>query len=300
MGKYQISVKETKEKLKYVKELLKSNLSAEDKEKVQISLFSYLSILNASTNVQLTNFLNQITKGKFSQRGIQECESVAEILVNDYISGFDYVDNHYLEFLIELTNNVAVSDVSDQQFENINISNEQLMQMTRNFYNSFDNKKIKDCFNQVVSKKNSISIVPRPNIFSGENSTLGGICLYDHIFHQPYPTIYKHKNIKDFLILNHEIMHGVDFFMLPKLYTKTYYGFHETPTYTCDYLTIDFLEHAGIHKKEVEKLKNDKEGYFCTLASRVQFQINRRLKRKKLICPKDIQWMISSLLWILI
>ena len=52
MGKYQISVKETKEKLKYVKELLKSNLSAEDKEKVQISLFSYLSILNASTNVQ--------------------------------------------------------------------------------------------------------------------------------------------------------------------------------------------------------------------------------------------------------
>ena len=153
MGKYQISVKETKEKLKYVKELLKSNLSAEDKEKVQISLFSYLSILNASTNVQLTNFLNQITKGKFSQRGIQECESVAEILVNDYISGFDYVDNHYLEFLIELTNNVAVSDVSDQQFENINISNEQLMQMTRNFYNSFDNKKIKDCFNQVVSKK---------------------------------------------------------------------------------------------------------------------------------------------------
>lgn len=63
------------------------------------------------------------------------------------------MDNHYLEFLIELTNNVAVSDVSDQQFENINISNEQLMQMTRNFYNSFDNKKIKDCFNQVVSKK---------------------------------------------------------------------------------------------------------------------------------------------------
>ena len=71
MGKYQISVKETKEKLKYVKELLKSNLSAEDKEKVQISLFSYLSILNASTNVQLTNFLNQITKGKFSQRGFK-------------------------------------------------------------------------------------------------------------------------------------------------------------------------------------------------------------------------------------
>ncbi len=68
LGKYQISVKETKEKLKYVKELLKSNLSAEDKEKVQISLFSYLSILNASTNVQLTNFLNQITKGKFSKR----------------------------------------------------------------------------------------------------------------------------------------------------------------------------------------------------------------------------------------
>lgn len=63
------------------------------------------------------------------------------------------MDNHYLEFLIELTNNVAVSDVSDQQFENINISNEQLMQMTRNFYNSFDNKKIKDYFNQVVSKK---------------------------------------------------------------------------------------------------------------------------------------------------
>ena len=73
-----------------------------------------------------------------------------------------------------------------------------LMQMTRNFYNSFDNKKIKDCFNQVVSKKNSISIVPRPNIFSGENSTLGGICLYYHIFHQPYLLYISIKILKIF------------------------------------------------------------------------------------------------------
>ena len=65
MEKYRIRAKEIKEKMKYVKEILKRELSSEEEEKVKISLFSYLALLNESTNIQLSNFLNQITRGKY-------------------------------------------------------------------------------------------------------------------------------------------------------------------------------------------------------------------------------------------
>ena len=45
MEKYRIRAKEIKEKMKYVKEILKRELSSEEEEKVKISLFSYLALL---------------------------------------------------------------------------------------------------------------------------------------------------------------------------------------------------------------------------------------------------------------
>ena len=65
MEKYRIRAKEIKEKMKYVKEILKRELSSEEEEKVKISLFSYLALLNESTNIQISNFLNQLTRGKY-------------------------------------------------------------------------------------------------------------------------------------------------------------------------------------------------------------------------------------------
>lgn len=279
MEKYRIRAKEIKEKMKYVKEILKRELSSEEEEKVKISLFSYLALLNESTNIQLSNFLNQITRGKYSQKGRQECADLESTIVNDYIEGYDYVDDEYLGFLIDLVNNVAVPGVEEPTFATINISSEQLMKMSTIFYNSLGNDEIKQGFSQISSKPNSISITPKP--ISEESSfSMGGFCLYDHVYHQPYVTSYKHNNIKDFLILNHELMHGIDFLMLEKLYSKTYTGFHETPTYTCDYLTFDFLGQMGFDKNEVQKLKYEKEAYFCGLASQVQFVLNRRLRKK--------------------
>ena len=131
MEKYRIRAKEIKEKMKYVKEILKRELSSEEEEKVKISLFSYLALLNESTNIQLSNFLNQITRGKYSQKGRQECADLESTIVNDYIEGYDYVDDEYLGFLIDLVNNVAVPGVEEPTFATINISSEHLMKMSK-------------------------------------------------------------------------------------------------------------------------------------------------------------------------
>ena len=89
------------------------------------------------------------------------------------------------------------------------------------------------------------------------------------------------NNLFDFQVLNHEVMHGVDFYMQKKLPSENYYGFHEVPTYTIDYLFIDYLESKELDSNEIQKLRMKKDNYLQELAKLTQTQIKGALIRNK-------------------
>ena len=108
-----------------------------------------------------------------------------------------------------------------------------------------------------------------------------GLNFNDYVFNKSYCTIIRENNIFDIQVLNHEIMHGIDFYMLPKIPTDNYYGFHEVPTYTIDYMLIDYLEKLGLDSKEIQKMRLKKDSYIQSLASTTLFQIKHKIASKK-------------------
>ncbi len=69
--------------------------------------------------------------------------------------------------------------------------------------------------------------------------------------------------------------------MRKKLPSENYYGFHEVPTYTIDYLFIDYLESKGFDIQEIQKLNEKKDSYIQRLAKLTQIQIKKALIRNK-------------------
>ncbi len=108
-----------------------------------------------------------------------------------------------------------------------------------------------------------------------------GLTFNDYTFGKSYINLTKKNNIFDYQVANHEVMHGVDFYMQNKLPSENYYGFHEVPTYTIDYLFIDYLESKGIDTTEVQKLRMKKDNYLQELAKLTQTQIKGELIRNK-------------------
>lgn len=275
--KYKFSVRELRLKIDKAKELLKTELTSEEKEKVEMSLLAYLSFLNSTSHTKLFNFLDQLTNGNFSQSRYKKYECLTETVNEILLNGTDYIDNQYLHLLLQLTNNVAMPYLENTDYLPMNISDEQMMQVATSFYASLGDSELNTYFQQIASRPNSITITS--NMRTG-NDNFRGICNYDYINNEPYITVYKTDDMNDLYILSHEVMHGIDFLMKPKLYSETYYGFHETPTYAIEYLIADYLESIGVDKLEVDKMRREKTAYISGLASQTQLQIKHRLREK--------------------
>ena len=277
MGKYKFNIKELQDKIKYSKELLKGQTSREDKEKIEMSLIAYLSLLDSTSYTKLSNLLNQLTGGKFSQNRYKKYECLTEIVNEVSMNGTDYIDDQYLQFLLQLTNNVAEPYLQNPNYTPMNISDDQMVQVAHSFYANLGDDELNHYFQQIASRPNSIAIIS--DVRNG-NENFRGICNYDFVSNAPYITVTRQNEISDLYVLSHEAVHGIDFLMKPKLYSQTYYGFHETAPYAMEYLMADYLENMGIDKTEVDKMRKEKTDYICGLASQVQFQIKHKLREK--------------------
>ena len=109
----------------------------------------------------------------------------------------------------------------------------------------------------------------------------------DFAFNNSYFNIYINNSVVDYSVLTHEIMHGIDFKMNPKLLTQNYYGLNEIPTYTIDYLFIDYLESIYEDKEGIKKLKLKKDDYLQTLSAIVLFKLRKILDIPKLTNYKE-------------
>ena len=275
MGNYRFDKQAIKKKIKRAKQLLKTPLTLEEKEKVGKTLAIYLGLLDTTLSVKARNLLDQLTKGKLTKNNFLKTDLFNTIIEQLHLSNSDYMDEEYLDFLLQLMKNISPLYMEKPKYSFMHVSDEQMIQIATSFFSDLGDKEINYYFQQIISKPNLIALVSDARL---GNERFLGHCSYDYINNEPYIIAIKENNINDLAIVAHEAFHGIDFLMCPKLSSKTYYGFHEVSPYVCDYLMIDYLERQGIDSNEITKMKEEKQAYFCGLTIQVHYTIRSKLR----------------------
>ena len=275
---YKWNLDEVKKKQQYLLERLKNCPNITEKECIELSLVSNISILSNSGSLFHTkfyNFMDRLTKDKFSLSRQSKYIEMEKRLLFDNAS---YIDETYLQFLLTLANNIASDIEEETPMYEFNIDDEQMINVSKKFYETLDISQFKQLSMKILSDSSSINITSSSR--SGFEN-FGGITYNDYIFNKSYINVQKTNTLFDFQVLNHEVMHGIDFYTHPKIPSKNYFGFHEIPTYTVDYLFLDFLESIGFDKGQVDILRQRKLNYLSGLAQVTLLQLKTQLIRTK-------------------
>ena len=107
MTKYQWKLSEIIERKKYILERLKANVSKEEKEKLELSLISCICLLNNSGSIRYTKFYNLIDKISNNRFSLSKNEKYGKIEHRLFFEQPPFLDDSYLEFLMQLASNIS-------------------------------------------------------------------------------------------------------------------------------------------------------------------------------------------------
>ncbi len=275
------NLKDINSKKNYITERLKNCSNPKEKEMLELSLICYLSLLDNSGTLRYTGFYNamdKITQNRFSERREQDS---AQLEMDLFFKNDPVIDDEYLQFLLNISNNILKTPPVDFDEENITTFEtdyESILNVSHNFYRDLGDQEILKKAEKILNDESSINV---SKIARRGMADCSGLTFNDYFFGKSYINLTKKNNLFDYQVLNHEVMHGVDFYMRDKVPSENYYGFHEVPTYTIDYLFIDYLEAKGMDINEVQKLRMQKDNYLQELAKLTQVQIKGALIRNK-------------------
>ncbi len=275
------NLKDINSKKTYITERLKNCSNPKEKEMLELSLICYFSLLDNSGTLRYTGFYNtmdKITQNKFSERREQDS---AQLEMDLFFKNAPVIDDEYLQFLLNISNNILKTPPVDFDEENITTFEtdyESILNVSHNFYRDLGDQEILKKAEKILNDESSINV---SKIARRGMTDCSGLTFNDYFFGKSYINLTKKNNLFDYQVLNHEVMHGVDFYMQDKVPSENYYGFHEVPTYTIDYLFIDYLEAKGMDINEVQKLRMQKDNYLQELAKLTQVQIKGALIRNK-------------------
>lgn len=275
------NLKDINSKKTYITERLKNCSNPKEKEMLELSLICYLSLLDNSGTLRYTGFYNtmdKITQNRFSERREQDS---AQLEMDLFFKNAPVIDDEYLQFLLNISNNILKTPPVDFYEENIitfETDYESILNVSHNFYRDLGDQEILRKAEKILNDESSINV---SKIARRGMADCSGLTFNDYFFGKSYINLTKKNNLFDYQVLNHEVMHGVDFYMRDKVPSENYYGFHEVPTYTIDYLFIDYLEAKGMDINEVQKLRMQKDNYLQELAKLTQVQIKGALIRNK-------------------
>lgn len=275
------NLKDINSKKTYITERLKNCSNPKEKEMLELSLICYLSLLDNSGTLRYTGFYNtmdKITQNRFSERREQDS---AQLEMDLFFKNSPVIDDEYLQFLLNISNNILKTPPVDFDEENITTFEtdyESILNVSHNFYRDLGDQEILKKAEKILNDESSINV---SKIARRGMADCSGLTFNDYFFGKSYINLTKKNNLFDYQVLNHEVMHGVDFYMQDKVPSENYYGFHEVPTYTIDYLFIDYLEAKGMDINEVQKLRMQKDNYLQELAKLTQAQIKGALIRNK-------------------
>lgn len=261
---YGWNISDIKKKKAYVVQRLRRVKDSSEKERLMHSLLNYIKMLDNNGsfyNLRFTKIADMLTRGKFSLIRERKYVKIGDVL-------FDFKDYVYDDdFLIALSENMSQNtrNVKDD-LTHLDFTLQELSDISQDFYKWLGDKEIYEYVREMLNQKNHIQLQDNM-IQMNDFGMVSGITYSDVVFDESYISMVLEHNLFDTQVFNHEVMHTVDFKMNKRLPSMNYYGFHEVPTYTIDYLFLDYLEESGYDLEEVTKLRNKKENYIKSLAS---------------------------------
>ena len=293
------NVKQIRENKRYIESRLKNHhISGEEKEKLRLSLITNVSLLCASDSLFHTKLgyaINDLLSKKFS---VCRERKYAQMESDMFLKSNDYIDEEYINFLFKIAQNLSAdvnSSDSDIEFSKISLSEEDMIKISESFYQHLGDNEI---LTHAKKTLNGDTLQFQESSITGYEDAKG-LNLGDWVFNKSYCIITNSHDLYTLQALNHEVMHTVDFYECDKLPSEKYYGFQEVPTYTIDYLFIDYLDELGFDNVEIQKLRDKKFTYLQDLAKltilKIKTEVTRAkgLKAMKNMTAKDIMESVS-------
>lgn len=257
---------------------LKNCNDSREEEILLRSLSYYVQMLENSQNIIKLNFSEAVYKKFGNKIKLLDPAFKASLKLNDY-NLKNYMDKNYFDFLVNLSENISYSFTFDNlkliELDNIFPSEADLINMSKEFYNEFlGDEEIAQKANIILDNSNYIN---RSEKYVNEYSDSSGLTFIDYFNKEVYCSVLKKNTIAEYQSLNHEVMHGVDCYFKFKLPSQSYEGFQEIPTYTIDFLFMDFLDLKGF---ETQNLRMNKDKYFRSKALNFYKLFKRLIKAK--------------------
>lgn len=268
------NIKDINDKKRYFISMLRNeSLSVEDREKLQLSLFSCYQMLDSSGTIMYTTFpklFDIISDGSYTTK---KENSYSKIVENIDLSGsISYNDRR---FLVELALCIANEETNYQvlEFKKLDIDDSKLLSFAHDFYKQLGDIEIYNIVINLLARQRYFNFTKNMGY---KKEYLGGTMYWDYVFNNAYLNIYRHDTICDINSIIHEIMHAIDFSFMPKIKTRYNSGTIEIPTFTTDFLVIDYLEHMNFDINELNKLKKQKYLNVQFIADQILNLLKRR------------------------
>ena len=278
------NIEEIKAKKRQIIKRIKNCTNPKEKEKLELTLKTYIVMIDNIGTIRHTkiyNLMDKLTKGHF----ILLRPSERLIINGEFINNLskDFMDDYYLSFLIELCENISennkiINNFIDIKLSEYNIKDEDLIKLSKQFYLNLGDKEIYTCAKKILDDPTALNFNKE---FTNNLKSAHGITFHDFTYNKVYCAIKRNNTFLDLQANNHEIMHGVDFYIHKKDSTESYHGFQEVPTYTMDYLFIDYLDTLNLDQLEVQKLRIQKDLYIKNLATLTSIEIRSKIISKK-------------------
>ncbi len=193
---------------------------------------------------------------------------------------FKNFSNRYLYFLIQVSHNLTKHQRYLVNFKKIKIKEQQLIELARNFYNSFEDPEITKASQKILhKKKKNLQFINKNNYI--DNYGINGVCYFDLLFEEAYCLILKNDNLKDLFTLVHEVGHGIDFLINPRALGDDHYGFDEVIPYTFELLLLDYLKENNLFKDYLKEIEINQKNYPLFLAKDTMTEIKKRVSQAK-------------------
>ena len=274
-----ISRDEIKLKERYILEEISKITDKRELEKLKYSLRTYLVIDSLqSKDYQLSTLIDDLLNKH--NKLIKECNNLNQKLttLNDFAKPI--ISDYYLCFLLNLVQNLkSIKTIYSNDIKELSyykFSEHKAVSTSYQFYSSLEDDEIVGTASVILSNHSHYEFKSKLGNFKG----IAGFMVGDYYFNKPYIYCTTNNNLFTYQVFNHEIMHGIDFYMNPKFKNSIFGGFTEIPTYTIDYLFLDFLEENNYNRNDIDALRRKKYDYIQKIANDTILEINYLLKLK--------------------
>lgn len=275
-----INNEEIKEKKRlYLAKLKEGNLTDEENDNYRSSLLCMISILRQNRdllNVKLHSIKNFFRGNMDTMMSMVEDGFISSGITNKYKLE---IDDDYLYYLLQLMLNVKDMEIDKRlkKYKKMDISDEQVVELTKRFYNWLDNDEINVYAQKILNDPSHYSFTAP---FIANFKYASGITFYDSITNEVYILNHSENNIRKLHTFIHEIAHGVDFYTKPYLSNDKYRLIAETIPCTIEYLSYDFFNELGIDETDIDTIKEARKKYIKDVANDTYKEICLELLNK--------------------